>query len=289
MSHRMDRTFEHPYANVKAAAATHGHLQETPRSGCPVHHLRRSVRMDAPLGAERNRRSGRRTAPSRRRPALRLALGLRARSPRGATRPFLPESASRFLARLLLHQGRPPLGDHINRLVVGVGDIIALPTQPTFYESRLADTYPMWDQAVLPFDSPRGRRRLPPSVPRLPRVRQGTMKKTLRRAELLQRDRRSARPFAISKRSHTFPSSLRRTSRSPRSFNVSNPSEDPPSRNRTRAVGTARGLAERADLTGVARPWSIPRSRGCSRSSRPPTRNCTRPRPELAGRLEAGR
>ena len=138
--------FEHPYATITSAAATHGHLKPTPVRIPPFSTV--AVPFAWMLRSEQN--------------------SIDKRSPEQLPEDMEPPFDSPWVfgrARQLglldlffgkLQTGSPlvffytkdgnPLGDEINRLVVGVGEITALSPEPTLYESDRPDPYPMWDR-----------------------------------------------------------------------------------------------------------------------------------------------
>jgi hypothetical protein len=149
--------FDHPYASLKSAAATHAQLKPTPMRIPPFSTV--AVPFAWMLRSEQN-------AIDERTPE---ALPLDEEPPFDSPWVFGRARQEALLDLFFrnLQTGSPlvffytkdgnPLGDQINRLVVGVGEIAWMKPDPTVYESASADTYPMWDRLFTHSIKPDGR------------------------------------------------------------------------------------------------------------------------------------
>lgn len=142
------RRFEHPYASIKKASATHGHLKPTivkvppfAAFAVPFGWMLRSEQtaIDAKLPKP--------LSPDEQSPFSSPWVFGRARQTAIVDHVFEHLAPERSLVFFYCKEGQP-LGDTISRLVVGVGRIQSIAPVKQYDTPAGKDAYPMWDRLI---------------------------------------------------------------------------------------------------------------------------------------------
>ncbi len=162
------RRFVHPYAGIKKAAETHGHLKPTLVKIAAVRDLRGAVRVDAQERAGCARRALADAAPPDEESPFASPWVFGRERQEAILKLFASRlTPERSLVFFYCKEGQP-LGDTISRLVMGVGRIANV-AQPKAYDvSKEKPTYLMWDRLIQTHGPSRWRGRFLAAVPRLP-------------------------------------------------------------------------------------------------------------------------
>lgn len=138
---------EHPYQGIPKAAATHGALRPTvvkvPPYSTLVVPFRWMLRQNQPAIDERLPVP---PPPDENSPFFSPWVFSSVRQ-EALSRLFFDEVAADESLIFLYTKSGHPLGDHINRLVVGVGAVEGV-GQVLYYDSTSGTSYPMWDRVV---------------------------------------------------------------------------------------------------------------------------------------------
>ena len=142
------RRFVHPYAGIKKAADTHGHLKPTFVKIPSVRHLRGAVRVDAQERAGCARRAPADAAPPDEESPFASPWVFGRERQEAILKLFASRlTPERSLVFFYCKEGQP-LGDTISRLVMGVGRIANV-AQPKAYDvSKKKPTHLMWDLLI---------------------------------------------------------------------------------------------------------------------------------------------
>jgi ATP-dependent exoDNAse (exonuclease V) alpha subunit len=140
------RVLEHPYAKIQKANGTHGHLQPTPVK-VPAYSTFATPYAWMLRGEQDaiDERTPDQLPPDEPAPFDSAWVFGRARQDELLNLFFSHLRPEKSLVFFYTKDGNP-LGDTINRLVVALGRITALPDEPTRFRSTNATTYSMWDR-----------------------------------------------------------------------------------------------------------------------------------------------